>query len=87
MHRKFENQWVEYRDPIYLMDHLSKMKFNLCWYHKGANNKWTYDLPNHLMVKIETIIALVFMTYIANLDAYEIHPNVEQLLNNYIDEC
>ena len=30
------------------------------------------------MVDIETIIALAFMTYIVNLNAYELHPGDEK---------
>ena len=44
MHRKLCNHWMEYRDPIDLMDCPSNMKIGLCWYHKRTNNKWTYDL-------------------------------------------
>lgn len=28
---------------------------------------WTYDLPDHLMVDLEPIIALAFMTYVVHL--------------------
>jgi hypothetical protein len=56
-------------------------------YKKGNNNKWTYDHADHLMVDLETIIALAFMTYIANLDAYECHPGDKNFLNDFIDEC
>ena len=45
---------------------------------KGTNNKWTYDLTNHLMVDLETIIALASMTYIVDLDAYELHLGDEK---------
>jgi hypothetical protein len=34
MHRKFGNRWVEYRDPIDLMDRSSNMEIGLCWYQK-----------------------------------------------------
>ena len=40
------------------------MEIGLCWYQKETNNKWTYDLMNHLMVNLETMIALAFVTYI-----------------------
>ena len=36
MRRKFGNRWVECRDPIDLMNHLSNMEIGLgCWYQKG----------------------------------------------------
>ena len=30
MLKKFDNRWVEYRDPIDLMDHPSNMEIGLC---------------------------------------------------------
>ena len=30
MHRKFGNRWVEYRDPIDLIDCSSNMEIDLC---------------------------------------------------------
>ena len=50
MHRKFDDCWVEFRGPIDLMCHPSNMKINLCWYEKDTNNKWSYNLTNHLVV-------------------------------------
>ena len=35
---------------------------------------WTYDWTNHLMVGLETIIALAMMTYIVETNLYEFHP-------------
>jgi hypothetical protein len=39
------------------------------------------------MVDLETIIAFAFMTYIVDLDAYELHPGDEKVFNNVINEC
>jgi hypothetical protein len=39
------------------------------------------------MVDLQTIIALAFMTYIVDLDAYECHLGDEEVFNKYIDEC
>ena len=39
------------------------------------------------MVDLETIVALAFMTYIGDLDAYELHPGDEKAFNNFINEC
>ena len=52
MRRKFGNHWVEYGEPIDLMDHPSKMEIGLCWYQKGTNNMWIYDLIDQLMVDL-----------------------------------
>ena len=39
------------------------------------------------MVDLETIIALASMTYIAYLDAYELHPRDDKIFNNFINGC
>ena len=39
------------------------------------------------MQYLETIIAWVSMTYIIDLDAYELHPRDEKVLNKLINEC
>ena len=51
---------------------------------KGTNNKCTYDLIDHLMVDLETIIALASMTYIVDLDASELHPGDEKVFNDLL---
>ena len=66
------------------MDHLSNMKIDLS---KETNNKLTYDLTDHFMVDIDTIIAIPFVTYIIDLDAYELHRGDEEIFNNFINEC
>lgn len=70
-----------------MRDHSSNMVIGLCWYPKKINNKWTYDLTNHLMVGLETIIARASMTYITDLDACELHLGDEKACNDFIDEC
>ena len=35
------------------------------------------------MIELETIIALAFMTYIVDLDAYELHPG-DEVFKNFI---
>jgi hypothetical protein len=39
------------------------------------------------MVNFKIMIILVSMTYIAYLDAYELHPRDEEIFNKFIDEC
>ena len=39
------------------------------------------------MISLETIIALASMTYIADLNAYELHPGDEKIFNNFNNEC
>ena len=49
---------------------------------------WTYNLTDHLMIDLEKIITLAFMTYIVDLDAYELHPGDEKgLPTTFINEC
>jgi hypothetical protein len=48
---------------------------------KEPTNKGNYDPTYHLMVDLETIIALASMTYIEDLDAYELHPRDEKIFN------
>ena len=38
-------------------------------------------------IDFETIIALASMTYVVDLDAYELHPEDEKVFNDFIDEC
>ena len=63
------------------------MKIGLCWFPKKTNNKWTYDLMDHLMLDLETIIALVSITYIIDLDVYEPHLGDEEVFNVFVNEC
>ena len=36
----------------------SNMEIGWYWYKKGTNNKWPYDLTDHLIIDFETIFAL-----------------------------
>ena len=56
-------------------------------FFKETNNMWTYDLTDHLMLHLETILTLAFMTRIVDLDAYELHPRDEKIFNDFIHEC
>ena len=86
MRRRFGNRWMEYRDPIDLMDRPSNVEIGLCWYQKGANKKWTYDLIDHLMVELEKIIALAIITNIGESNVYELHKGDENVFNDFADE-
>ena len=50
---------------------------------RNQQYKLIYDIMDHLMVYLETVIALASMTYIINLDAYEVPPRDEKALNNF----
>ena len=43
---------------------------------------WIYDLINHLMIELETIIALAIMTFIVETNLYELHPVDKQVVND-----
>ena len=45
-----------------------------------------YNLTDHLMIDLETIIALAFMTYIIDLNTYELHPGDEKVFKRFINE-
>jgi hypothetical protein len=68
------------------MDCPSNMEIGSCWYKKETDNKWTYNLTDHLMLDFETIIALASMIYITNSDAYELHPEDGKVFNDFINE-
>ena len=63
------------------------MDIGLCWYKKETNNKSTYDLMDHLTIDLEIIIALTSITYMVDLDAYELHPGGEKVFHDLINEC
>ena len=63
MHRKYGNLWVKYRDPIDLMDCPSTMEFGYVGYPKGTNNKWTYNLTDHLMIYLKKICISFYDMY------------------------
>ena len=46
---------------------------------------YTYDLSNHLMVELKTIIALAIKTYIIETYLCELHPMNERLFNDFIN--
>ena len=54
---------------------------------KVTNDKWTYDLTDHLMVDLETIIVLASTTYIIDLDDNKLDAEGEKTFNNFINEC
>ena len=39
------------------------------------------------MIDLETIIALAFVTYSTDSDAYECHQGGMKVFNDFIDEC
>ena len=61
------HRWIEYRQPIDLLDQPSNMELGLFKYGNKNGSMWTYDLTHHLMVKLEIIIAFASMTYIVEL--------------------
>ena len=77
--RKIGNRWIENQQPIDLLDQPSNLDIGFCWYQNRNESMWTYDLTDHLMIELETIIALNTMTYIVETNLYESHPMNEQV--------
>ena len=71
MCRKVGNGWIEYRQPIDLLEWPSNIELRVCWYQNKNGPMWTYALTYHLMLE-ETIIALASMTYVVELNLYEL---------------
>ena len=69
--------WISYLGIAIFTSSRIKHEIGLYQYQRGTNNKWTYDLTNHLMIDLETI-------YIVNLDAYELHLRHEKVFNDII---
>ena len=59
------------------------MEIAIYQYQKETNNKWAYNFIDHLIVDLETVIAIAT---IIKLDAYELHPQDEYKFNNFADE-
>lgn len=64
----------------------SNMEIDLLFYIKNSNNKWIYDLMDHLMFNLETINALASMACNVDLNAYKLHPRDEYVFNDFVDE-
>jgi hypothetical protein len=74
MRRKIGSRWIDYRQPIDLLDQPSNMEIRLYWYQNETRSMWTYDFMNHLMVELETIIALAIMISIMETNLHEWDP-------------
>ena len=47
---------------------------------------WTYNLTSHLMVELEIIIALATMTYVVEINLYELYPMNKQVFKDFIND-
>ena len=84
MRRKIINRWVEYRNPVDLLDRPNNVEVGLYWYQKSAELKWSYDLTNHTMVELDTVIVLANLRYDAKANTYKLHPSDEKVFNDFI---
>ena len=84
MRWKIIDRWVEYKDPIDLLDRPNNVEVGLYWYQKSARLKWSYDLTDYIIVELDTVIALANLMYDAETDTYELHPSDEIVFNNFI---
>jgi hypothetical protein len=67
-----------------LFDRPNNVEVGLCWYQKFAGLKWSYDLTYHIMVELNTVIALANLTYDAETNTYELHPSDEKVFIDFI---
>ena len=67
------HRWIEHQESIDLLNWPSNMEVGLCWYQNKNGSMWTYDLTYHMMLELETIIALAIMTYIIETNMYALH--------------
>ena len=74
MRREIDNRCIEYRQPIDFSERPSNMEIGYRWYQNKNKSMWTYDVMDHLLMELETIIALATMTYIVEANSYELHP-------------
>ena len=65
---------------LYLLDHPNNVEVGLCWYLKSIGLKWSYDLTDHIMVELDTVIALANLAYDVETNTYELRPSVKVLL-------
>lgn len=47
---------------------------------------WTYDPIDHLMVELNTIIALAIMIYNVGTNLHELHSMDERVSNDFIND-
>ena len=89
MHRKINNSWVEYRNTIDL-NHGRPSNMEIALndeIKKKPTTSGHTTFSNHLKIDLESIIELIAMPYIVDLNNYELHPRDEKNFNNFIDEC
>ena len=86
MRRKIANRWVECRELVNLFDQPSHMEIGLCWYQKDHKSLWTYDWTYHIMVDLETIIALATITFVVEKDLDDLNPMDEKMFNDFIND-
>ena len=55
-------------------------------YQNETRSMWIYNLTDHLMAELESIIALAIMIYIVVTNLYKLHLMDEQVSNNIIDD-
>jgi hypothetical protein len=63
------------------LDRPNSVEVGLCWYQKSTELKWSYD---HIMVELDTVIALANLTYNAETNTYELHPSDEKVFDDFI---
>ena len=58
----------------------------MCCYQKDHGSLWTDDLTNHIMVDLETNIALATIAFVVEKNLDKVHPTNERVFNDFIDD-
>lgn len=56
MRCKINGRWIEYRNPIDLLDRPSNLEVGFNWYQQVHGKEYSYNLIDHNMVNVKIII-------------------------------
>ena len=87
MRRKYGNRWVEYMNLLDLYRFHQTQRLAYIDIKKEPTTSGLMILLIILMIDLETIISLAFVTYIITFHAYELHARNEKVFTNFIVEC
>ena len=64
MRRKIANRWVEYREPVDLLDQTISYGDWIVLVPKDHGSIWTYDLTYYIMIDLKFIFPLAIITFV-----------------------
>ena len=83
---KIGNRWIDYQQPIDLLDLLSYMEIGLCWYQNNNESIWTYDLTDHVMVELVNHHCISYNELYCKNKFIWVIPMVEQVFTNFVSD-